>query len=151
MEYAGYYGGIHFYNDSIATVPEATIHAVKTLKEVDTLILGGYDRGIDYSALVAFLQGSSVSNLIFTGQAGDRIRKMFGPLKPTCQRILVAEHFEEVMDLAKKYTRKGRICLLSPAAASYDWFADFKERGRRFKELARGLSSWQATDTPELK
>ncbi|HOW24924.1 MAG TPA: UDP-N-acetylmuramoyl-L-alanine--D-glutamate ligase [Bacteroidales bacterium] len=138
MEYVGTFGGILFYDDSIATVPEATIHAVRTLKNVDTLILGGYDRGIDYAGLADFLADSSVSNLIFTGRAGERIRELILS-RTEKKRLFSAGDYAEAMEYAGRFTRKGWICLLSPAAASYGMFRNFMERGDVFCSLARKI------------
>jgi len=135
MEYAGQMRGIHFYNDSIATIPEATIEAVKALETVDTIILGGFDRGIDYSGLAGFLSTSFIRNFIFTGDAGKRIRDLFYPIKKKEQQIFLISRLDEFPELAFKNTRPGYICLLSPAAASYDEFQNFEMRGKRFKEL----------------
>ena len=135
MEYVGQFRGIHFYNDSIATIPEATIEAVKALETVDTLILGGFDRGIDYSGLAGFLSTSLVRNFIFTGEAGKRILDLFGPHKKKDQKLFLIHKFDDFLDLALKHTQPGSICLLSPAAASYDEFQNFEMRGRRYKEL----------------
>ena len=138
MEYVGTFGGILFYNDSIATVPEATIYAVKTLKNVDTLILGGYDRGVDYAGLAEFLSVSKVSNFIFTGQAGERMKDLIQE-RTTSKKLLSARDYPEVMKYAAMFTRKGFACLLSPAAASYDMFRDYRERGEVFCSLARTI------------
>ena len=137
MEYVGQFHGIHFYNDSIATIPEATIEAVKALETVDTLILGGFDRGIDYSGLAGFLSWSLVRNLIFTGEAGKRIMDLVEPLKKQDQKLFLINKFDDFLGLAFKHTQPGSICLLSPAAASYDEFQNFEMRGNRFKELVR--------------
>lgn len=139
IEFVAELEGIRYYNDSIATIPEATMEAVKALKEVDTLILGGYDRKIDYSALYLFLMQQSISNLIFIGDAGRRMydeMKQAGPLQSDCME---AANFDEVVELARKYTRKGGICLLSPAASSYDMFKNFEHRGNIFKSKVRSF------------
>jgi UDP-N-acetylmuramoylalanine--D-glutamate ligase len=74
QEFVGEKHGIRFYNDSIATVPEATIHALETLAEVDTLLLGGFDRGINYEILYDYLQRNPVQNIVFMGPAGERMK-----------------------------------------------------------------------------
>lgn len=140
MEYLGQFSGIHVYNDSIATIPEATISAVNTLKKVDTLIIGGLDRGIDYSALIDFLPVSKVNNLIFTGDAGIRIMKDLentGKLKS--QKLFLIHHFNELGEIIKNNTLRDHICLLSPAASSYDMFRNFEDRGEAFKKIAENL------------
>ncbi|MDR1758519.1 MAG: UDP-N-acetylmuramoyl-L-alanine--D-glutamate ligase [Bacteroidales bacterium] len=136
MEKVGIRDGILFYNDSISTIPEATIAAINTLKKVDTLILGGFDRGISYHALIDFLPDSGVRNIIFTGPAGKRILTEWEKLgNPLPQWFVVENNYEEIVKLALLHTLPGKICLLSPAASSYDQFKNFEERGCLFKGL----------------
>ncbi len=137
MEYVGNYRGIEFYDDSISTIPESCMEAVKALETVDTLILGGFDRGVDYSGLASFLLKSGVRNFIFTGEAGKKINEaMKNEGMKNEKNYFVISRFDEYIDIAIKNTEAGKICLLSPAAASYDEFVNFEERGKKFKELA---------------
>lgn len=129
LEYVGKYDEVIYYNDSISTIPEATILAVNSLKIVDTLIIGGMDRGIDYSPLVGFLETSTVKNVICTYETGKKIYKLL-----TREGKYIVDNLEEAVKLAKQITEKERICLLSPAAASYGYFKNFEERGDKFKE-----------------
>jgi UDP-N-acetylmuramoylalanine--D-glutamate ligase len=140
LEYIGEHKGIRFYNDSIATIPEAVVEAVKTLKDVDTLILGGKDRGINYSGLVNFLLRGSVQNVIFIGEAGQRILKeiYLKDANPVMNCFPVQE-FQEMEIIIGENTHPGKICLLSPAASSYDMFSSFEERGEAFKKIAENL------------
>ncbi len=135
IEFVGKFNNINYYNDSIATIPEATIQAIKTLNCVDTLILGGFDRGISYNSLMQFLCDSEITNLIFIGKAGERMNNIINNLAHEGKRIFLVAKFEDAVLIAKKNTKAGRICLLSPAAASYDQFKNFEERGNKFKEL----------------
>lgn len=137
IEFVGEYENIRFYNDSISTIPEACIAAVNALKEVDTLILGGYDRGIDYSLLADFLIESEISNLIFVGKAGERIFDEIKNLGCFNKAFYEADSYEKIVETCFEVTQKGKICLLSPAASSYDMFKNFEERGNKFKELIR--------------
>lgn len=135
IELVGTFNGILFYNDSISTIPEATIAALKTLKKVDTLILGGFDRGIEYGRLIDFLQKNPVRNMVFTGPAGKRI---FDEWKECCalpENFILENDFEEIVLFAYRNTLPGKICLLSPAASSYDQFKNFMERGNCYKSL----------------
>jgi len=122
--------GIRFYNDSIATVPEATIYALQALKEVDTLLLGGFDRGIDYKVLYEYLIENPVENIAFMGPAGERMKNNI----PSSTKFIVENDMQTIIRFAILNTKKGGICLLSPAAASYDQYTNFEERGKRFKE-----------------
>jgi UDP-N-acetylmuramoylalanine--D-glutamate ligase len=133
LERVGEFGGIVFYNDSISTVPQASIAAIEALKNVDTIILGGFDRGIDYRFFVDFLENSDIRNFIFTGEAGQRMMKLFPTA--THKNLYFKEMYPEIVKLAKTCTQEGKICLLSPAAASYDQFKNFEHRGKKFKEL----------------
>lgn len=137
IEYIGRFYDIEFYNDSIATIPEASIEAVKTLRDVDTLILGGFDRGIDYSVLYHYLPESKINNLIFTGEAGQRMKKELKETGYSSGAVYYSNDYNEIVNLAFQITIPGKICLLSPAAASYDMFRNFEERGRIFKQLVR--------------
>jgi len=139
IELVGNYAGKIWYNDSIATIPEATIEAIKTLQNVDTVILGGFDRGIEYDILYPFLATSDVSNLIFVGEAGIRMMKEFGEYDTNSKHVFTASDYSQVVAIANKVTEKGKICLLSPAAASYDMFKNFEERGNTFKKNVRNL------------
>jgi UDP-N-acetylmuramoyl-L-alanine---L-glutamate ligase len=73
LEFVGAFNEVKYYNDSISTIPEASIAAVESLNTVDTLILGGFDRTIDYSILADYLTSGSVKNVVTTGPAGLRI------------------------------------------------------------------------------
>jgi len=138
LEHIGEFKGIKYVNDSISTVPESTIAAVKALNNIDTLILGGYDRGLDYSGMVKFLIKSDISNFIFLGKAGDRIYDMFNLINKE-KKLIKASSLESIFSIINDITREGSICLLSPAAASYDQFHNFEHRGDVFRMLSQKL------------
>lgn len=147
LEYAGTFDGVSYYDNSIATIPMATIEAVKALKNVNTLIIGGMDRGIDYEPFIKFLKDSSCKNIIcmpktgydifdeFASKNGNEINKLAKELKTENHNFYKAETMEEAVSIAKKVTEKNSICLLSPAAASYGFFKNFEEKGDLFKKL----------------
>jgi UDP-N-acetylmuramate dehydrogenase len=128
--------GIRFYNDSIATVPEATIFALETLKNVDTLMLGGFDRGIDYDILYEYLCEHPVDNVVFMGPAGERMKTEWNNYTThnAHTMYIVENDMQKIIRFAIMQTKKGKICLLSPAAASYDQYTNFEKRGKMFKE-----------------
>ncbi|MCQ2298544.1 MAG: UDP-N-acetylmuramoyl-L-alanine--D-glutamate ligase [Bacteroidales bacterium] len=143
MELVGTYDGVTYYNDSISTIPEACIAAVSALQKVDSLIVGGFDRGIEYGVLGDFLAHSEVRNIVFVGEAGKRIKTEYENAlrgSPSGKNILVESDYNILVPWLKERTDKGKICLLSPAAASYDAFKNFEERGRIYKELVKGSS-----------
>lgn len=132
MEYVGIYENVEYYNNSIATVPEATIDAINTLEKVNTLIVGGNDRGVSQDNLIEFLKNSRVENIICLPKTGEYIYK---ELQNENKKLVMVQTMEEAVAQAKQLTKKGKICLLSPAASSYGYFKNFEERGRKFKEL----------------
>ena len=135
LEYVGEFNGIKFYNDSLATVPEASIHALEALGDnVETLIAGGFDRGVDFSGLNKYLEKTQVKNLILFPTTGDKI------LKKNSNRFNVST-MEEAVKIAFEKTAKGKICLLSPASASFGIFKDYDERGKKFKKLVTLLGN----------
>ncbi len=140
LEYVGIFKGIHFYNDSISTIPEATIAALNSLPETDTLILGGFDRGINYNHFIDSLINFKVQNLIFMGPAGKRMQAILKEKYPSEKNILEAKTLDEALAKVFNVTLAGKICLLSPAASSYDAFKNFEDRGNAYKKRARSSS-----------
>ncbi len=134
MQYIGTYHNIKFYDDAIATSIPSVINAVISLKEVDTIIIGGLDRGIDYQPLAAFLKESPVRNIILLPDTNTRIKDL---LKDTNQNILIVKDLVEAVDKAFIYTSENKICLLSPAAASYNAYKNFEEKGNHFQDLVK--------------
>ncbi|MCX6794254.1 MAG: UDP-N-acetylmuramoyl-L-alanine--D-glutamate ligase [Candidatus Gottesmanbacteria bacterium] len=140
LEKVGEVRGITFYNDSLATIPEATMHALEALgPNVVTLIAGGYDRGLDYTKLGQFIADkSTVHTLILFPDTGPKIweavRRSQGEKNDQLSHFPV-QTIEEAVDLAFKHTPAGKICLLSPAAASFNLFKDYQDRGDSFKRV----------------
>ena len=130
MERVGCYKGITWYDDSISTIPAAAIAAVRALGRVDTLILGGFDRGIDYTPLVDFLKEKPIKNLVFVGAAGRRIHSSL----IIHHSSLVEDDYTKIVPWCAEHTPQGGVVLLSPAAASYDAFKNFEVRGDFYRE-----------------
>lgn len=134
LEYIGARNGARFYNDSISTIPESTIEALKTLPDAHTLLLGGFDRGVDYSSLVSYLQHHPVKKILFIGKAGQRIaNELLG--SDDHSKAMIFKDFESAVNTAISITPAGATCLLSPAAASYDMFKNFEHRGEKFRQM----------------
>lgn len=135
LEYVTTKDNVAYYDDSISTIGETTIEGIKALKKVNTLILGGMDRKIDYSNLEDFiLDESNLENLILMPDTGTRIYKELEE-KGNTKKCYLVDNLEEAVKKAKEVTKKDTICLFSPAAASYGFFKNFEERGNKFKEL----------------
>lgn len=137
MECIGEVHGITYYNDTIATIPWATMNAVEAIGNVDTLIFGGMDRGIDYEEFITFLKSSSISNMICMPTTGNFIGK---ELENSSKNVFYVQTLEEAYACAKSHTKKGMSCLLSPAAASYEFFKNFEEKGKAFEDIVKSDS-----------
>jgi len=131
MEFVGKIDDVEYYNDSIATIPEATINTISTLKNVNTLIIGGRDRGVDLSNIIEFIRKSAIENIICLPKTGEYI---YEELKNENDKYMyLVENLDEAVKIAKEKTKKNMICVLSPAASSYGYFKNFEERGKIFK------------------
>ena len=136
LERVGTYNNITYFNDTIATIPEATINGINGLGNVDTLIFGGMDRNIDYSKFIEFLKTSNITNLIGLPETGHKICKILEE-KNINKNIYIVETIDEAVDIADKQTKKNHICLLSPAASSYNKFKNFEEKGNYYKNVIK--------------
>lgn len=132
MEFVKTVNGVKYINDSISTIPLATINAVKTFN-ADTVIIGGMERGINYDILADFLNKGNVNNIICLPDSGYRIADMLN----SELNVYKVKNMEEAVEKAALVTK--HCCLLSPAAASYGFYKNFEERGKHFKELVNKL------------
>ena len=135
LELVGTCRGVTFVNDSISTIPQATIAACEALGKVDFLLLGGFDRDIDYSPLAVYLAEHPVPHLLFTGKAGERMMQLVKE-RGVPSHLVTYHSMEEAFEYLWQHANPGDVCLLSPAASSYDQYKNFEERGRKFKELS---------------
>ena len=140
LEYVGKVNGVEFYDDSISTTVESTISAIKSINNIGTVLIGGMERGIDYSQLVDFLLNHKIDNVVFMYDSGKRI---YDKIISVCSDKQATTNFVYMRDLeasvkyARQVTLPGKACVLSPAAASYGLFKNFEERGDKFQELMK--------------
>lgn len=142
LEYVGEAYGIRFYNDSLSTIPDAAIEGVDAFDgQVETLIAGGYDRGSDYTEFGEYLVKSGVNTLILFAPVGKRIwdAVVAAGGEHKLKKFDVTSMSQAVL-FASEETSSGKICLLSPGAASFGVFKDYKDRGEQFKIEVRKLS-----------
>lgn len=134
LQLVGTVGGVDYYDDSISTIPEATIAALQSIPRAQTVLVGGMDRGIAYDKLVSFVHANQQYTYIFMYATGKRIFEQVAGL-PCCR---YTDDLAAAVALAKKLTSAGTACILSPAAASYGYFKNFEERGDMFSALVLG-------------
>ncbi|MDP2649699.1 MAG: UDP-N-acetylmuramoyl-L-alanine--D-glutamate ligase [bacterium] len=135
LEFVSEKNGIKFYNDSLATIPEAAIEALETLPETETLIAGGFDRGLDFSNLGIKIVNSKVKTLILFPTTGEKIwQAVCKASKTNLPEKFEATSMDQAVGIASAETLPGSICLMSPASASFGLFKNYKDRGNQFKE-----------------
>ncbi len=145
LQHIGNFGGIDWYDDSISTIPEAAVNALKSIPMVKTILIGGMDRGIDYDLIEDFMSENEEYNYICMYESGKRVHDEFLYKYPKFRNSGAGRNIVYVNDLvlavkkAAEITPTGCGCVLSPAAASYGYFKNFEDRGDRFAELVRSL------------
>ena len=127
--------GVKYVNDSKATNINAVWLALDSYNVPITLILGGRDKGNDYSELIPKIK-DKVHTIVAIGESKDNIEKQLGnvPLD-----FVKAETMREAIRVSKKGAKRGEVVLLSPACSSFDMFDDYEHRGKVFKEEVNKL------------
>ncbi|MFM8709856.1 MAG: Mur ligase family protein, partial [Sphingomonadales bacterium] len=135
MEYVATVRGVEFINDSKATNVNSTWYALESMTGPTILILGGVDKGNDYSLLAEGIR-DKVKAIICLGKDTKKIHEAFGKIV----NVLVDTHSaEEAVHTAFHLAAKGDTVLLSPACASFDLFKNYEDRGQQFKKAVKDL------------
>ena len=127
--------GIIFYDDSLATIPEATLASIQALKEVNTIILGGSDKGSDYENFAKEISKTNIQNFIIFPNNGKEMVKYIknNPNK----NIFKVDNMKDAIKIAYKYSQG--ICLLSNAAASLNLFKNYKDKSKQYRYWIKKL------------
>ena len=127
--------GVEYINDSKATNVNSCWYALQSMKKKTILILGGKDKGNDYSE-IAELVKSKCAGLVFLGADNSKLQEFF---KDYGLPIADTHSIEECVEAAHRMAKSGEMVLLSPCCASFDLFKSYEDRGRQFKELVHKL------------
>ena len=130
MKLVGNVNNRYFYDDTLATIPAASINSIKSIPNVKTLILGGMDRNIDYDSYIKFLKESNLNNIICQPDTGLYI---YNSLKNISNKnILYIESLEEAVKKAYELTNEDESILLSPAAPSYNVYKNYADKSEHY-------------------
>ncbi|MES2836427.1 MAG: UDP-N-acetylmuramoyl-L-alanine--D-glutamate ligase [Bacteroidota bacterium] len=135
LEFVTKVHGIEFINDSKATNINSTWYALESMTNPTVWIVGGVDKGNDYTELVELVK-DKVKAIVCLGVDNAKIHEAF---EGSVEAIVDAASAEEAVKAAYKLGKKGDTVLLSPACASFDLFENYEDRGRQFKTAVRGL------------
>jgi len=136
LEKAGTVGGVHFVNDSKATNVDACYCALDSMETPVVLILGGKDKGNDYSAIFPLVK-KKCRALVFMGIDNSKLHSAFDAFGiPTAD----THSLDDCMENAVRLAHKGDTVLLSPCCASFDLFRNMEDRGEQFKAWVKKLS-----------
>jgi UDP-N-acetylmuramoylalanine--D-glutamate ligase len=142
LEFVAEIGGVRYYNDSKATNVDATLKALDAFPGRILVILGGKDKGSDYTLLQAPLREKAILALLI-GAAAEKIEKQI----TGSVAIERAGTLERAVEIASHTARPGDVVALAPACASFDQFQDYEHRGRVFKDLVHQLERQAASTT----
>jgi UDP-N-acetylmuramoylalanine--D-glutamate ligase len=138
LEFVATIRGVDYYNDSKATNVDATIKALESFPANIHLILGGKDKGSDYTVLNHLLR-QRVKSVYTIGAAAAKIESQIISSKGGGPEVVHAETLENAIRKANAVAQPGDVVLLAPACASFDQFKNYEHRGQVFKEIVRGL------------
>lgn len=136
IEYVAEIRGVRFYNDSKGTNPDAAIKGICAMDRPTFLIGGGYDKNASYDAWIDSF-GGKVKGLVLIGATREKIRD--AAISRGFTAVTMADSLEEAVRFCYGHAVSGDAVLLSPACASWGMFANYEERGRKFKEIVNQL------------
>jgi len=141
LEFVKTVNEVSFYDDSFAVDQIATSAAINAFDKEITLILGGFDRGIDYTGISEEIsKKTNIKTIVVIGQITEKIIKFLRKANYSGKIIkLDRTKMDKIVETAYKSCSPGGIVLFSPAAASFDMFKDYKDRGEQFKKAVLKL------------
>jgi UDP-N-acetylmuramoylalanine--D-glutamate ligase len=134
QEFVREVNGVRYYNDSKATSVDAVWYALQSFDRPIVLMLGGRDKGNDYTRIFDLVR-RNVRGIVAMGESADKVETAFSSFKP----VRRTNSIDEAVLTAQGLAQPGDVVLLSPACASFDWFENYEQRGKVFKELVKNL------------
>lgn len=146
LEFVAEVDGVSYYNDSLSTLPEATMAAIESFSQPVILMAGGHERHQDFSELAALIVAKSVKVVYLFATTGARLKseiETYAKAHAGSKLPLLIEvsSMEDAVKQASKKAKTGDVVLMSPASPSFGEFKDYQDRGNQFKEAVQSLSS----------
>ncbi|OGK10037.1 UDP-N-acetylmuramoylalanine--D-glutamate ligase [Candidatus Roizmanbacteria bacterium RIFCSPHIGHO2_01_FULL_35_10] len=142
LEFIRSIDGVEYYNDSLSTIPESAIAAIETFPDkYKVLILGGYDRGLDFKKLAKVIYSAKIRGIILFPTTGKKIWEVIKKIFKN-KNLPQSKFVTNMKDAVKQvfsWAKKGDVVLLSPASPSFSGFKDYKDRGDQFKKEVLNL------------
>ena len=139
LELVGTYRGITFYDDAISTTPESTIAALMTFSNVGALLLGGQDRGYDFSFLANVIAEKQIPVIVLFPDSGNTIREVLRRTSFVPRYLLITDNMNEAVQFVYDHAPKGSTCLLSCASPSYSLWKNFEQKGELFQRCIKQI------------
>lgn len=141
LEFIRELDGVKYYNDSFSSAPSATVAAIKSFTQPEVIIIGGTDKGSDFTELVTAIEESNnIKTIVLIGKIRFKLAEI---LKSVANNIEVHVSNEQtlapIVEIARSRSQSGDVIILSPACASFDMFKDFYDRGDQFRTIVSQL------------
>jgi UDP-N-acetylmuramoylalanine--D-glutamate ligase len=133
--------GVKYYDDSIATTPGSAIAAMKAFDQPKIMILGGSNKGADYTELAAVTAETNVKSALLIGDESDTLETALRLVNVECYNLGSALTMSDIVDLAHRQATEGDIVILSPACASFGMFKNYSDRGDQFVRAVENLGT----------
>ena len=140
LEYVRDFEGVAYYNDSFSSAPSATVAAIRSFNQPEILIIGGVDRGADFSHLLRTIaERDNIKTVLLIGEIRNKLAQGLSDLGVTSLVVVNEGAMASIVRRAHEFAHPGDVVILSPGCASFDMFKNFNDRGDQFKQEVNSL------------
>jgi UDP-N-acetylmuramoylalanine--D-glutamate ligase len=138
LEFVKQVDGVDYYNDTFSAAPMSAKAAVEAFDKPEILILGGFDKGADFSDLAKTIAQKNLKQVLLIGQIKNKLKADLDAAGFDNYQLVEGD-MTDIVALAKSLATPGDVVLLSPGTSSFDMFKDYKDRGQKFKQAVQAL------------
>lgn len=140
LEYVRDFEGVAYYNDSFSSAPSATVAAIRSFNQPEILIIGGVDRGADFSHLLRTIaERDNIKTVLLIGEIRNKLAQGLSDLGVTSLVVINEGTMASIVRRAHELAHPGDVVVLSPGCASFDMFKNFNDRGDQFRQEVDSL------------